>query len=94
MQQFLNRAAAEDYPEAAEIVAEKKNTLEETYQAIYSQVNVSRFPQGVDPEKFRKMTELTIKGLMTERLQEIDFNPEAMYTEICEYLDMLKGLLA
>lgn len=94
MQQFLNRAAVEDCPEAAEFVAEKKNTLEETYRTIYSQVNVSRFPQGVDPEKFRKMVELTIKGLMSERLQDVSFDPEAMYEEICDYLNMMKGLLA
>ena len=93
MQQFLNQAMYEDVNEALQAIEEKRNTLVEVYEAIYQQVNFSMLPAGTDAQKLRKMLEFTGKGLMTERFMDSSFQPEMMYEEIADYLDMLKRLV-
>lgn len=93
MQQFLNRSLSEDSYEALLSVEEKKNALEETYAAIDSQIDYEALPAGVDGGKLRKMLDFTIKGLMTERFQDASFQPEMLYEEICDYLDMTRKIV-
>lgn len=93
MQQFLNRSMAEDSYEALLSTEEKRVTLEETYAALNEQIDYEVLPTGVDGEKLRKMLDFTIKGLMTERFQDASFQPEMLYREICDYLDMMKQLV-
>ena len=92
MQQFLNRCQAEDVSEALLAIEEKRNLLNETYENIWSRSDVKGLPAGVDSEKLRKMLDLTIKGLMTERFMDASFQPEMLYQEIVDYLDMMKRL--
>lgn len=94
MQQFLSRASRETDEEAFAVIEDKKIALEETYRTIYSQIDYSTLPAGVDGEKLRKMMEFTIKGLMEEEFLKEEFQPEELYQEICAYLDMEKKLLA
>ena len=93
MQQFLNRSLAEDSYEALLSVEEKKNSLEETYAVIDSQIDYGLLPSGIDGEKLRKMLDFTVKGLMTERFQDASVQPDMLYQEICGYLDMMGQLV-
>ena len=93
MQQFLNRSMAEDSYEALLSIEEKRVSLEETYAAIHEQIDYEALPASVDGEKLRKMLDFTIKGLMTERFQNASFQPEMLYREICDYIDMMKQLV-
>ncbi len=93
MQQFLNRSMAEESYEALLSTEERRSVLEETYAAINAQTDYSSLPTGVDGEKLRKMLDLTIRGLMTERFQDASFQPEMLYEEICGYLDMVRQLV-
>jgi AcrR family transcriptional regulator len=93
MQQFLNRSMAENVSEALIAVEEKRNGLLDFYDNIYKRADYSRLPEGVDGEKLRTMMDLTIKGLMTERFQDASFQAEMLYSDICEYLDMMKKLV-
>ena len=93
MQQFLNRSMAEDVSEALLAIEEKRGSLEETYRGINAQIDYSSLPRGVDGEKLRKMLDFTVKGLLTERFQDASFQPEMLYGEICNYLDMMKQLV-
>lgn len=93
MQQFLNRSLSEDSYEALLSVEEKKNSLEETYAAIDRQTDYSTLPPGVDGEKLRKVLDFIVKGLMAERFQDASFQPDMLYEEICDYMDMLKMAL-
>lgn len=47
----------------------------------------------MDGEKLRKMLDFTIKGLMSERFQDASFQPEMLYQEICDYLDMVRKIV-
>lgn len=93
MQQFLNRSMSEDVSEALLAIEEKRGALEEVYRMINAQVDYSCFSGKVDGEKLRKMLDFTIKGLMTERFQDASFQPEMLYEEICDYLDMMRELV-
>ena len=89
MQQFLNRSASEDSYEVLLSVEEKRNVLEETYAAIEGQIDYQALPAVADGKRLKKMLDFTIKGLMTERFQDASFQPEMLYEEICDYLDMM-----
>ncbi len=93
MQQFLNRSLSEDSCEALLSTEEKRNALSEVYASIDSQIDYAALPEGVDGQRLRKMLDLTIKGLMTERFQDASFQPEMLYEEICGYLDMVRGIV-
>ncbi|MGN0401855.1 MAG: TetR/AcrR family transcriptional regulator [Acetatifactor sp.] len=93
MQQFLNRSAYEDVGEALLAVEEKKKILEEACQQIADQIDYTLLPDGVDGSRLGKMLELTEKGLMTEHFQDASFQPEMLYSEICNYIDMLKRIV-
>ena len=92
-QQFLNRSMSEDCYEALLAVEEKKNVLEEACAAIDAQIDYTALPAGIDGEKLRKMLDFTIKGLMTERFQNASFQPEMLYEEVCDYLDVMRKIV-
>ncbi|MCM1191568.1 MAG: TetR/AcrR family transcriptional regulator [Butyrivibrio sp.] len=93
MQQFLNRCMTEDVSEALLTIEGKRGALEEVYRSVNSQIDYGSLPGSVDGEKLRKMLDFTVKGLMTERFQDASFQPEMLYRELCDYLDMVKKLV-
>lgn len=94
MQQFLNRSMSEDVSEALLAIEEKRNILTEHYDRIRGQMDFHALPEGVNGEKLCKMLDLTIKGLMTERFLDASFQPEMLYEEIVDYLDMMKKIIS
>ena len=92
MQQFLNRSMSEDVSEALLAVEEKREMLLEAYAGIRKQMDFEKLPSGIDGEKLYKMLDLTIKGLMTERFLDASFQPEMLYKEIVDYVDMMKQI--
>ena len=93
MQQFLNRSMSEDVSEALLAIEEKRNILLETYEGIRGRMDFAVLPAGIDGEKIYKMLDLTIKGLMTEHFQDASFQPEMLYEEIVNYVDMMKQIV-
>ena len=93
MQQFLARSMTEDVSEVLLAIEEKKDLLTDTYDYIWSRIDYSALPENVNGEMLRKMMDFSIKGLMAERLQNDSFQPEMMYEEVTEYLDMMKRIV-
>lgn len=93
MQQFLSRSMTEDVSEVLLAIEEKKDLLTDTYDYIWSRIDYSALPENVNGEMLRKMMDFSIKGLMAERLQNDSFQPEMMYEEVTEYLDMMKRIV-
>ena len=92
LQPFLNRAQAENVSEALLAVEERKQQLEETFDNIYARADLGKYASAEDVTKLRKMLELTIRGLMNERILEGAFQPEMLYEEILEYLRFSRRL--
>ena len=74
-------------------VEEKRKTLEESAAALDRQIDYTALPAGIDGGKLHKMLDFTIKGLMTQRFQDASFQPEMLYEEICDYLDMVRNIV-
>ena len=92
LQPFLNRAQAENVNEVLVAVEERKQQMEEAYENIYTRADLGKYAAAEDVVKLRKMMELTIKGLMNERILEDAFQPEMLYEEILEYLQLSRRL--
>lgn len=93
MQQFLNRSMTEDVSEVLLAIEDKRNTLQEIYQKIDDQIQYGAFPEGIDGRKLKKMLDFTIKGLLSERFQNASFQPEMLYAEVEEYLNMMQKIV-
>jgi AcrR family transcriptional regulator len=91
--QFINRSMAEDVSEALLAIEDMRNQLTTSYETIYMQADLSGLPPSVDSTKIQKMLELTIKGLLNERILEASLQPEILYHDIADYIDMVKSLV-
>ena len=92
MQMFINRVETEDVSEALMTIYEKKQTLEDAYANLWSHVDFEGLHAGVDGIKVRRMLDLTVKGLMSQRFVDSAFQPEMLYDEIVEYIDMMQKI--
>lgn len=93
MQQFLNRCMSEDVSEALLATEERRESLSAEYERIQSQIDYDALPAGVDGRKLEQMLTYTIQGLMQQRFQDASFQPEMLYAEIVEYIDMLEHII-
>ena len=48
--------------------------MEEAYENIYTRADLGKYAAAEDVVKLRKMMELTIKGLMNERIWKMPFS--------------------
>ncbi len=92
MQQFLNEAMYEDVSEALLAIEDRRNELIGLYEQLLSQADLSVLPPTLDSSKLINMLDFTIKGLMTARIHDASFQPEMLYHEIKEYIDLLEEL--
>lgn len=93
LQPFLNRAQTENVSEALLAVEERKRQLEDYLESVFARADLGKYASPEDAGKLRKMLDLTIRGLMNERILEDAFQPEMLYEEILEYLDLGRRLL-
>ena len=88
LQPFLNRAQTENVSEALLAVEERKQQLEDYLESVFARADLGKYASAEDAVKLRKMLELTIKGLILEDA----FQPEMLYEEITEYLNLSRRL--
>lgn len=93
MQQFLNRCMREDVSEALLATEERRASLNEQYEKIQAQIDYDALPVGVDGRKLERMLSYTIQGLMQQRFQDASFQPEMLYAETVEYINMVEQLV-
>jgi len=87
IQQFINTAAREDVSEALLAIESKSNTYRETIDRIYAQTDLGIFASVEDGQRIAKMLQLTIDGLMAEKIAEKSYHPEMLYEEVLAYID-------
>jgi AcrR family transcriptional regulator len=91
--QFINRSMTEDVSEALLAIEDMRNQLNAAYETIYAQADPVELPHGIDGTKIQKMLELTIKGLLNERTLDASLQPEILYQDIADYIDMVKSFV-
>lgn len=93
MQQFLNRCMQEDVSEALLATEERRESLTAEYERIQGQIDYDALPAGVDGRKLEQMLTYTIQGLRQQRFLDASFQPEMLYAETVEYIDMLEHIV-
>lgn len=93
MQQFLNRCMQEDVSEALLATEQKRESLAAEYERIQRQIDYGVLPAGVDGPKLERMLNYTVQGLMQQRFLDASFQPEMLYEETIEYIDMLEQIV-
>lgn len=93
MQQFLDRCEGEDVSEALLATEEKRENLAAVYERIQGQIDYESLPPGVDGHRLEKVLQYTVQGLMRQRFLDASFQPEMLYEEILEYMDMMEHMV-
>lgn len=93
MQEFLNRSGQESIVNEQEEILQARAQLHKRYQKIYQQVNWKSLPEGIDGEKLSYMLEITIREVMLQHLKKASFQPEKLYEEITEYVNLIHRLV-
>ena len=92
MQLFLTNSVLEQGAELSVDLFDKIAAFAEYSQSFFVQVDDSLFVEPKAASKVKKMTELTINGLLKEQFNEEVFDAEKYYKLISDYLQTLKKL--
>ena len=90
MQAFLDKAFEEECLEALEECEEQKEVYQRSLEEYYSQTLEHQFRNGVTLEQMRTMFRYIIKGITAENMALDTMQPEIMYHQICEYIDIMR----
>ncbi len=87
---FLERAFREESFDVLSVVAASMDQYSDELARIYSMADISQFKEGVDPSAILKMCLFVSDGVLNEQFRNGRIDPDAYYTEVVAYLDVLK----
>lgn len=87
---FLNQAFLEEEQVAVDEISLMMDRFSETLQNIYQKADLTKFQDGLDASKVLKMILFTMEGLLREQISLDKFEPEKLYHESVEYLEMCR----
>ena len=90
MQAFLDTAFEEICLEALEECEEQKLAYQNQMDKYYAQADGHQFKNNVTAEQMQTLLRYIIKGITSENLAQDTIQPEIMYHQICEYIEMLR----
>lgn len=89
MQAFLDKAFEEICLEALEECEEQKEVYKAKIEEYFAQVSDFDFKNGTDMVQMKSLIGYIIKGITAENMNLDTMQPENMYHQVCEYIDML-----
>lgn len=92
MQAFLDKAFEEICLEALEECEEQKNAYSGKIEEYYSQVDEKEYSGKITLQQMRNLWGYVVKGITNENITMDTMQPEIMYQQICEYLDIMEGV--
>ena len=90
MQQFLNSTKFETHPDALDAIGPNRNTLQEVYNQIYKQADMTRFADQIDVMRVINMINWMSQGFIRDKFNEPEQDLDAMNEEFGKYLSMLR----
>lgn len=87
---FLERAFREESFDVLSVVAASMDQYSDELAKIYSRADISNFKEDVDPSAILKMCLFVSDGVLNEQFRNGRIDPDAYYTEVVAYLDVLK----
>ena len=90
MQAFLDKAFEEICLEALEECEEQKQAYLNKIEEYYAQTDGHKFKNSVTKEQIQTLIRYIVKGITVENMAQDTIQPEIMYHQICEYIEMLR----
>lgn len=90
MSQFLNSAFLEEDEEVVGEVEEAMDHYSEIIRNVYAKADLSRFQADVNPSQLLKIILFAVDGLRREQFESGRVDPEALYQETLETLQLFK----
>lgn len=91
MQAFLDKAFEEICLEALEECEEQKEAYSQKIEEYFSQVKEQDWEEKITLQQMRYLWGYVVKGITAEHMALDTMQPEIMYGQICEYLDIMEG---
>jgi len=91
MNQFLNQAFMEKEEEIISQVEQAMDRYSECIQSIYAKVSLDKISPQADPSMLLKVVILAMDGLRNEQFKAGESDPDALYEETMQVLDMFKA---
>ncbi len=91
MQQFINRGMAEDCPEAAEAIGQRRQDYREWMESCFMQADYSVYAGIGEPARLINLVRYVIRGVTEDVTLRYDFTPEKLYGEVGAYIDLLQS---
>ena len=92
MQAFLDKAFEELCLEALEECEEQKEAYRRKMDEYYGQVSDYQFRNQVTFEQMQELFKYIIKGITAENMAQDTVQPELMYHQICQYIELMRGV--
>ena len=92
MQAFLDKAFEEVCLEALEECEAQKAAYQSKIEEYYSQVSAHEFKNQISFEQMQELFKYVIKGITAEHMALDTMQPEIMYHQVCQYIDMMRGV--
>lgn len=90
MQAFLDKAFEEICLEALEECEEQKLAYQSKIEEYFAQADGHEFKNNVTAEQMQTLFRYIIKGITAENVAQDTMQPEIMYHQVCEYIEMLR----
>lgn len=92
MQAFLDKAFEEVCLEALEECEEQKQAYQSKLEEYYAQTAGHKFQNNVTAEQMQTLFRYIIKGITAEHMALDTMQPEIMYHQVCEYIEMMRSV--
>ena len=90
MQQFISSVKYENHPDAMGVIVSEGNAIEEAYDAVYKQADMTKFYSQVDVLKVIKMIGWMSDGYIKDKFREGTPDLDEMNEEFAQYLSMMR----
>lgn len=91
MQAFLDKAFEEVCLEALEECEEQKEVYKNKLDEYYAKSSEQKFKNNVTSEQMLTLFRYIVKGITAENMALDTMQPEIMYRQVCEYIEILRG---
>lgn len=93
MNEFIEKSLGEEQLDLNELIEDSKNTYLDALGKYYAQGTCDFLRKDITVSQLNSLIRYTVDGLTKDQIRTSSFQPEILYTQICEYLDLLQKLV-
>lgn len=93
MNEFIEKSLGEEQLDLNELIEDSKNTYLDALGKYYAQGTCDFLRKDITVSQLNSLIRYTVDGLTKDQIRTSSFQPEILYAQICEYLDLLQKLV-